>query len=119
MNTNVWMVILTATYVVATIAICIANWKTIKEMREDRRVNSAIMLYHDRESVLKAFAKHDYDAIAGQVALLFGMDYYLRMDAIAHREKESLSIEERNKLNNDRSRLFTEMAEFTKESITF
>ena len=112
------MVLLTGIYVIATIAICIANWKTIKEMREDRRINSAILLYHDREKVLEQFAKHDFDSIACKIPMLFGMDYYLRMDDISYKEKQTLNAEGKEKLDLEFRKLFSDMAEYTKQSIT-
>ena len=119
MNTNIWMVALTAIYVSATITICWINWKTIQEMREDRRTHAAVTLYSERRDVLESFVNHDYGSIAGDVAILFGVEYFLKMDAIAHREKQTLSNEEKIKLDSERNKLFTEMAEITKvESIT-
>ncbi|MBR0092919.1 MAG: hypothetical protein IJP92_14600 [Lachnospiraceae bacterium] len=121
MNSDTWMVILTAIYVITTIAICFANWKSIKELREEQRINIGLQLFSQREEVLEALSKHEYDKIANKVALLFGADYYLRMDSIALQERQLIECENDKKKSEVElafKKLFTDMVEYTIRSIS-
>lgn len=83
------MVVITAIYVIATVAICFFNGnsasaakKQTKEMISEQKQNVNIQLYEKRMGVLKAFQKKDYNNCCLESSILFNKEFGDRISSI-------------------------------------
>lgn len=102
-NSGFLMVVITFTYVIATILICVFNWKSAKASRDQiissqkqQEQNAGLQLYSMRKEIINKIAKHQYNEVFWDVPLLFDTklsDKYANIAYDAGRlEKLELSI---------------------------
>ena len=77
-NSGALMVVITFIYVVATVLICIFNWKSAKTSREQistsqiqQEQNVGLQLYSMRKEVVNKIANQKYNDVKWDVSLLF------------------------------------------------
>ena len=120
-----WIIALsTLAYAIITVLMLCDNKKQLLLLKQQINKNTDVQLYSQRKRVLDQYVKKEYDDIAQDMMILFGADYYIRMDALRYDELTIDSIKdkkliERKKSKNEQEfkRLYSDMVEYVKRTI--